>query len=66
MRGTFERQRDGSKRTYALNDGDLRLALHFRELCPAVSGEVEGVSVVDDGFFGALPDRQTDERWTNI
>src|SRR5882757_1665650 len=35
-------KRDGSKRAYALNHKHLRLALHFRELCPAVSGETEG------------------------
>jgi len=47
-------KRDGSKRTYALNDGHLRLALHFCELCPAVSGETEEAIVVDGGFFAAL------------
>jgi hypothetical protein len=47
-------KRDGSKRTYALNDRHLRLALHFCELCPAVSGETEEAIVVDGGFFAAL------------
>ena len=54
MRGKFEWQRDGSKRTYALNDRHLRLPLDFRELCPAVSGETEEAIVVDGGFFAAL------------
>jgi hypothetical protein len=38
----------------------------FRELRPAVSGEIKGATVADGGFFAALADRQIDERFKQI
>ena len=45
---------------------NLRLAVHFRELRPAVPGEIEGGTIVDGGFSAALADRQDDERSKQI
>ena len=38
----------------------------FRELCPAVSVEIKGVTVVEGGFFAALAGRLIDERSKQI
>src|SRR5437667_8006064 len=67
MSGKFSNDAGTHQSMYALRDRDLRLALHFRELRPAVSGETGKASVVDGGFFAALLtpgsqcDRQHDE-----
>src|SRR5437868_6340640 len=64
MSGKFSNDAGTHQSMYALRDRDLRLALHFRELRPAVSGETGKASVVDGGFFAALltPGSQCDRQ----
>src|SRR5256714_13415458 len=64
MSGNFSNDAGTHQSMNALRDRDLRLALHFRELRPAVSGETRKASVVDGGFFAALltPGLQCDRR----
>src|SRR5437763_14680351 len=54
MSGKFSNDAGTHQSMYALRDRDLRLALHFRELRPAVSADTGKASVVDGGVFAAL------------